>query len=110
MLRRPPISTRTDTLFSYTTLFRSRTGAGFISPPLSTIFLRSVEIVPTASFAEALWITGKAFLLGNLVAVSVGVPLGVLMGRSVIADRILLPWVNLFLSAPLTALDRKSVV
>src|SRR3546814_2195514 len=26
------------------------------------------------------------------------------MGRSVIADRILLPWVNLFLSAPLTAL------
>ena len=26
------------------------------------------------------------------------------MGRSVIADRIFLPWVNLFLSAPLTAL------
>src|SRR3546814_5820723 len=66
-----------------------RTGASFITPPLSTIFLRIVEIVPTASFAEALWITGKAFLLGNLVAVSVGVPLGVLMGRSVIADRIL---------------------
>src|SRR3546814_4267710 len=26
MLRRPPISTRTDTLFPYTTLFRSSTG------------------------------------------------------------------------------------
>src|SRR3546814_9180520 len=26
MIRRPPISTRTDTLFPYTTLFRSRTG------------------------------------------------------------------------------------
>ena len=31
-------------------------------------------------------------------------PLGILMGRSVIADRIFLPWVNLFLSAPLSAL------
>src|SRR3546814_20632084 len=26
MIRRPPISTRTDTLFPYTTLFRSNTG------------------------------------------------------------------------------------
>src|SRR3546814_6582299 len=28
MIRRPPRSTRTDTLFPYTTLFRSPTGAG----------------------------------------------------------------------------------
>src|SRR3546814_17524406 len=28
MIRRPPRSTRTDTLFPYTTLFRSRDGAG----------------------------------------------------------------------------------
>src|SRR3546814_2340813 len=27
MIRRPPISTRTDTLFPYTTLFRSKAGA-----------------------------------------------------------------------------------
>ncbi len=81
-----------------------QTGASFIIPPLSTIFARIVEIVPTASFADALWITAKAFLLGNLIAVAVGVPLGVIMGRSIIADRIFLPWVNLFLSAPLTAL------
>src|SRR3546814_1201621 len=29
MIRRPPRSTRTDTLFPYTTLFRSREGAAF---------------------------------------------------------------------------------
>lgn len=81
-----------------------RTGASFIIPPLSAIFTRMAEIVPTASFLDALWITGKAFLLGNLIAIAVGVPLGVVMGRSVIADRIFLPWVNMFLSAPLTAL------
>src|SRR3546814_4640691 len=31
MIRRPPRSTRTDTLFPYTTLFRSRSGADCVS-------------------------------------------------------------------------------
>lgn len=80
------------------------TEAGFILPPLSRIVWRIFEIVPTASFMDALWITGKAFVTGNAIAIAVGVPLGILMGRVVIADRLLLPWVNLFLSAPLSAL------
>src|SRR3546814_10228063 len=33
MLRRPPRSTRTDTLFPYTTLFRSGEGSGARHPP-----------------------------------------------------------------------------
>jgi NitT/TauT family transport system permease protein len=73
-------------------------------PPLSRVFVRMVEIVPTSSFLSALWLTGYAFFIGNIIAIVIGVPLGVLMGRSHIADRIFLPWVNLFLSAPLTAL------
>ncbi|HSR71158.1 MAG TPA: ABC transporter permease subunit [Kiloniellales bacterium] len=81
-----------------------RTGASFVIPPLSVIFDRMVEIVPTASFGSALWITGKAFLIGNFFAIVVGVPLGIVMGRSILLDRLLLPWVNMFLSAPLTAL------
>jgi NitT/TauT family transport system permease protein len=81
-----------------------RSGASLVIPPLSNIFARIVEIVPTPSFLNALWITGRSFFIGNAIAVAVGVPLGILMGRSVVADRILLPWVNMFLSAPLTAL------
>lgn len=73
-------------------------------PPLSRVFVRMVEIVPTPTFLSALGLTAYAFLLGNLIAIVVGVPLGIAMGRSVVADRIFLPWVNLFLSAPLTAL------
>src|SRR3546814_15652836 len=79
-------------------------GASSITPPLSAIVALINEIVPTPSFANALWITAKAFLLGNAIAVVVGVPLGIPMGRSVIADRIFLPWVNLFLPASLTPL------
>src|SRR5918992_2723677 len=81
-----------------------RSAASLVIPPLSNIFARIVEIVPTPSFINALWITGRSFLLGNAIAVAVGVPLGILMGRSAVADRILLPWVNMFLSAPLSAL------
>jgi NitT/TauT family transport system permease protein len=73
-------------------------------PPLSGVLARMVEIVPTPGFLKALWVTAYAFVIGNVIAILVGVPLGILMGRSVIADRLFLPWVNLFLSAPLTAL------
>jgi len=81
-----------------------RTGASLIIPPLSAILARMFEIVPTPSFGAALLITGKAFLLGNAISIGVGVPLGILLGRSTIADRMILPWVTMFLSAPLSAL------
>ena len=81
-----------------------RSGASLVIPPLSRIFTRMLEIVPTPTFINALAITGRSFLLGVAIAILAGVPLGILMGRSRIADRVLLPWVNMFLSAPLSAL------
>src|SRR3546814_14761458 len=36
MIRRPPRSTRTDTLFPYTTLFRSGEGAAVVAPASAT--------------------------------------------------------------------------
>jgi NitT/TauT family transport system permease protein len=76
----------------------------FLLPPLSSVFVAMVEIVPTRTFLSAMWVTAYAFFIGNFISILVGVPLGLLMGRSTIADRIFLPWVNVFLSAPLTAL------
>jgi NitT/TauT family transport system permease protein len=81
-----------------------RSGASLVIPPLSRILTRVLEIVPTPTFINALAITGRSFFLGVAIAILAGVPLGILMGRSRIADRILLPWVNMFLSAPLSAL------
>src|SRR3546814_11355726 len=43
MIRRPPISTRTDTLFPYTTLFRS---AGLIDGSKVTIYFHNPELMP----------------------------------------------------------------
>src|SRR3546814_4362636 len=41
MIRRPPRSTRTDTLFPYTTLFRSVSGPGTDAPPIRVRGLRT---------------------------------------------------------------------
>jgi NitT/TauT family transport system permease protein len=73
-------------------------------PPLSRVFVRLAEIVPTESFREAFELTVRTFALGTAIAVAVGVPAGLLMGRYDPVDRLLLPWVNIFVSAPLSAL------
>src|SRR5262245_59316761 len=79
-------------------------GVTILIPPLSHVMVRLVEIVPTESFAEALALTARAFIMGTGIAVLVGVPLGMVMGRWQPADQLLLPWVNVFVSAPLSAL------
>src|SRR3990172_10367321 len=77
-----------------------RAELSFLLPPLSNILVRLVEIAPTPSFIDAMSITAEAFLLGNLIAILVGVPMGVAMGRYPIVDRLLAPWVNMLVSAP----------
>src|SRR3546814_4888393 len=60
MIRRPPRSTRTDTLFPYTTLFRS--GASLICLPLNCPGYAANLLAPSASsiirytLARSLWI------------------------------------------------------
>src|SRR3546814_10238748 len=43
MIRRPPRSTRTDTLFPYTTLFRSLLNNGHVDNHVSSLFVLYVE-------------------------------------------------------------------
>lgn len=81
-----------------------RMDVSILLPPLSEVLWKMVEIVPTKSFLSALWVTVRCFAMGTFFAILIGVPAGILMGKNVIVDRLLLPWVNMFLSAPLTAL------
>jgi NitT/TauT family transport system permease protein len=76
----------------------------FFIPPLSEVLLTLFKIIGTPSFTKALAETGYAFSLGVFFAIVIGIPVGILMGRSRLLDEMLLPWVNVFLSAPLTAL------
>ena len=81
-----------------------RLGLTFFIPPLSEVVVKLFEIVGTAAFQKALAETAYAFFAGIFFSVAIGVPLGILMGKNRLIDELLLPWVNVFLSAPLTAL------
>lgn len=81
-----------------------RSGLTFFIPPLSEVVQTLFEIIGTPAFQNALKETVTAFLGGIFAAVSIGIPVGILMGKNRLVDELLLPWVNMFLSAPLTAL------
>ncbi len=81
-----------------------RLGLTFFIPPLSEVIGTLFEIIGTPAFLKALSETSYAFFSGVTISIVVGIPVGILMGKSRLLDELLLPWVNIFLSAPLTAL------
>jgi NitT/TauT family transport system permease protein len=76
----------------------------FFIPPLSEVFVTLFSIIGTPAFTKALYETAQAFLAGVFFSITIGIPVGIFMGRSRLLDELLLPWVNIFVSAPLTAL------
>jgi NitT/TauT family transport system permease protein len=79
-------------------------GLTALFPPLSSVAAKLGEIVALPSFWDALALTARSYLTGTGIAIAAGVPIGLVMGRSKIADGLLLPWVSTFTSAPLTAI------
>jgi NitT/TauT family transport system permease protein len=76
----------------------------FFVPPLSEVIATLFNVIQTAAFQKAMAETAYAFLAGVFFAIVIGIPVGILMGKNRLLDELLLPWVNVFLSAPLTAL------
>jgi NitT/TauT family transport system permease protein len=76
----------------------------FFLPPLSEVLATLVKIIGTPAFQKALFETAEAFFAGVAASILIGIPVGILMGKNRLIDELLLPWVNIFLSAPLTAL------
>ena len=72
-------------------------------PPLSEIWFAFAEMFEQTAFWDAFAMTARTFSIGLGLSIAVGIPVGILMGISNRADKILSLWVNLFLSAPITA-------
>lgn len=75
-----------------------------IVPPFSRVIAAGITIVPTEKFSMAVAISLRSFAIGMAAALLVGIPLGVLMGRAASMSKILGVWVNIFVSAPISAL------
>jgi len=75
-----------------------------IVPPVSAVIAAGITILPTAKFSAAALISLRSFALGMALALLVGIPIGVLMARVASLGKILGLWVNIFVSAPISAL------
>lgn len=73
-------------------------------PPFTEVLAALPQVLGTSSFVAAAQITLYCYLVGLAMAVAFGVSLGLLMGLAPRADKVLNMWVNIFLSAPLSAL------
>ena len=75
-----------------------------IVPPFSGVIAAAITIVPTAKFNAAIVISLRSFALGMALALLIGIPMGVLMARIASLGKILGMWMNIFISAPISAL------
>jgi NitT/TauT family transport system permease protein len=73
-------------------------------PPFSAVVEAAIELAPSDKFKAAALISLRSFALGMGLALAIGIPLGVLMARVKGVGRILGMWVNIFVSAPISAL------
>jgi NitT/TauT family transport system permease protein len=81
-----------------------RAKLSLIVPPFSSVVAAAITILPSEKFAVAASISLRSFALGMVFAVIIGIPLGVLMARVESLGKILGMWVNIFISAPISAL------
>jgi NitT/TauT family transport system permease protein len=75
-----------------------------IVPPFSAVVEAMGELLPSGKFQSAAIISLRSFGLGMGLALAIGIPLGVAMARVKSVGRILGMWVNIFVSAPISAL------
>ena len=75
-----------------------------IVPPFTSVIAAGITIVPTDKFNTAVSISLRSFAVGMALALLIGIPLGVAMARVASLGRILGMWVNIFVSAPISAL------
>jgi NitT/TauT family transport system permease protein len=75
-----------------------------IVPPFTSVIAAGMTILPTDKFNAAVWISLRSFAIGMGLALLIGIPLGVAMARVASLGRILGMWVNIFVSAPISAL------
>lgn len=72
-------------------------------PPFSGVIAAGVKMLPSERFQEAIAISLYAFAVGMAFSLTIGILLGVLMGRVKALGDLLGMWVNIFESSPLTA-------
>jgi len=78
-----------------------RTKNAHLLPPLSKVFSTWIELLGSGQLFQALFVSLQALLLGFLLSVAFGVPLGLLMGRYRKLDSFLDIYMTALLAVPM---------
>jgi NitT/TauT family transport system permease protein len=73
-------------------------------PSFSKTIAALARLLTTRELWEAVWISNQAMVLGFMLAATVGILLGLLMGRWRAAERYVDPYLNILLATPKSAL------
>ncbi|WP_423979623.1 ABC transporter permease [Ilumatobacter sp.] len=80
------------------------TKGGLLIPTFTETVREFFRLLGTSELWEALWISNQAMVIGYLISVAVGVPLGLLLGRFRRAERYLDVYLSILLVTPLAAI------
>lgn len=77
---------------------------GLLIPTFTETAAAFVELIGTAEFWDAFWVSNQALVLGFAVSVVIGVPVGVLLGRYRLLERLTDAYLNILLVTPMAAI------
>ena len=81
----------------------TRLGNSLVAPA-SSVLIQYLDILREGKMLSELFTSLRQMLLGFVIACLVGMPMGIAMGRSKIADTMLRPWVSIFVVTSTAAL------
>ncbi|MHB0858219.1 MAG: ABC transporter permease [Anaerolineae bacterium] len=81
-----------------------RTQSSLLFPSLTETVRALADLVQDPVLWQSLWLSNQALLIGYLAAVITGVPLGLLLGRSRLAEHLADPYINIVLVTPIAAM------
>ena len=76
----------------------------FIIPPFSNVLIAAFDILQISTFYDDVILSLGCFVAGLGFSLGIGIPFGYLMGHYSKVDDFLGMWVNIFISAPITAI------
>ena len=77
---------------------------GLLFAPFSATLQAFVALVADAELYQALWISNQALLIGFGAALLIGIPLGLLIGRVPIVERLTDNYLNILIVTPMSAM------
>jgi ABC-type nitrate/sulfonate/bicarbonate transport system permease component len=99
-----PYQVLTFVVFAVVWEIYAREWGGLLIPTFTETVVATLELLGSAELWQAMYVSNQALVLGFLIAVVVGVPVGILLGRFRTFERFADVYLNILLVTPMAAI------